>query len=669
MDQKNNWWGNYTVAYLITAISFLMLIGLIVGRLSGANINFALKFNTYSLLSIFSALVDIIIIYLVLSKRHFNMLTNWFVLFLIGATIMAMGEGLQRSSVFLPAALFWQNIYYLAFTLLPPVFYLFIVSYVYAEQKKFILLSAVLIFSWGVVGFFIGDGLIFHTIGSQVHLAHWGYFSNGTKYYNYTIIWSIMFYVLGSGMLLQFFKGNPSKTIKRQIIIFLVAFLAPFFAAVITNVILPAVIPNVVPPLATFVGAFSAAFIYYGIRRYQLFVLDFNIVAQNILDTLNEAVIITKPNTMIESMNLEAARLLGVSNSQLDQAKLSDYFDKTSWQQIVNRVKAAHGYRIESISNSRVTRQDKTQIPVRIAITQLLEEDSISAYIFVLANISELTNTITALEKSSAQINQQNTTLKQLEAQLREEKASVEQTVRIRTKELVEAQERLKAADQLKTEFIMLTSHNLRTPITIARGYVDALSQPMTQEEHDQAIKALAEGLTRLNQLVEELLTMSSIESGDQLKLENVNLKDILKPIIPEALALAKANNNQLNFNLKADDTIIKANLTLLQGAIRNVLNNACKFTKNGHITFSSFKDQSKVIITVEDTGIGIAADEIPKLFTKFHRASNVLSGQYEGRGVGLYISKLIIEEHHGQIHVNSQLNEGSTFTIELPAN
>ncbi|MHB1864622.1 MAG: ATP-binding protein [Candidatus Saccharimonadales bacterium] len=667
MDQKTNWWGNYAVAYLITAASFLLIAALAVNKLTHSSINFDLRFNVYSLLSLFSALVDIIIIGLVISRKRFSLMTNWFVLFLIGAAFMALGEGLQRSSIYLPAALFWQDIYYLCFTLLPPVFYLFIVSYVYAGQKKFILLSSVLIFCWGAVGFFIGDKQIFYVIGSHIHHASWGYFSDGTVPYNFTIIWSILFYVLGSGLLIQFFRSNPSKTIKKQVFIFLLAFIAPFLAAVITNVILPSSTPNTVPPLATFVGAFSAMLVYYGIRHYQLFVLDPDLVAQNILDTLNEAVIITRPNTQVESLNLEAARLLGVDQKTTERIKLSDYFTTNAWQEIINHVKKAHGYRIESISKSSIINRSKQEIPVRIAITQLWEEGEVSAYIFVLANISELSKSFDALAISAKQISAQNTTLKELEDQLREEKASVEETVRVRTKELVQAQERLKAADQLKSEFIMLTSHNLRTPITIARGYVDALNRPMTDEERNEALTAVGDSLKRLNQLVEDLLTMSSIEAGDQLNLKEVKLSDVLNPIIPEASELAKAKNIELITHMEADDTVIRANLPMLQGAIKNVLNNACKFTDHGQVELTARDKGDLVKISVSDTGIGIADDELPKLFSKFHRASNVLSGKYEGKGVGLYLAKLIINEHGGTISVQSQLNHGSVFTIELP--
>jgi len=130
--------------------------------------------------------------------------------------------------------------------------------------------------------------------------------------------------------------------------------------------------------------------------------------------------------------------------------------------------------------------------------------------------------------------------LRKLEARLREEKANVEAIVEFRTRALVDAQSKLKAADQLKTEFIMLTSHNLRTPLAIAKGYAEIITSeyPMTDEQKPM-LDGLNNGLSRLGKIVEDLLTISSIESGSMVTLNEISFQELVEPLIQEIKDLA----------------------------------------------------------------------------------------------------------------------------------
>ncbi len=669
MNLENNWWGNRNVAIILALLSLLLIIGIFLRITEIQGANFKLTFNVYALISFFAAAVDIVNIILVLVKKRYTAITNWFILFLLGATGMALAEGLQRSSSKVTGALFWQNIYFIFMVLLPPVFYLFTISYVYAGKKKFVLLSPVLIFTWSVLAFIAGNGgnQIYLNILGHIHDTPWGYISDQGPLYIIVIIWCALFYIFGTGLLIQFFKKNPSVLIKKQVRIFLLAFLMPVIVGLVTSVFIPPLFPNLIPPLTTLFGAISVVLIYYAIRRYQLFVLDPDIVAQNILDTLNEAVIITRPNMVIETVNNEALRMISIEKSQYGHIKLSHFFNRELWNVIITKINQSVGGNIEPIYKSLVKSHNDIEIPVRIAITPHREDGIVTAYIFVLTDISVLSKALDDLQTSNQEISNKNTKLIHLENQLREEKANVEHIVEIRTKALIEAQEKLKAADQLKSEFIMLTSHNLRTPISIASGSLELLQEPASKDTFNLAIEGLKDGLNRLRELVEDLLTISSIEYGDQFKLNPVTLDQIVNPLIQEVSDLAKVKHNKLILNLQDMDTKIMANSTLLKGAIHNILNNACKFTDNGSVTFSTKKKNNKIILSTSDTGIGIESSQIPQLFNKFHRASSALTSDYEGKGVGLYLSKLIIDEHHGKINVVSEPGKGSTFTIELP--
>lgn len=105
-----------------------------------------------------------------------------------------------------------------------------------------------------------------------------------------------------------------------------------------------------------------------------------------------------------------------------------------------------------------------------------------------------------------------------------------------------------------------------------------------------------------------------------------------------------------------------------MRSALGNLVDNAIKFTKdNGSVKVNARVNDGQFILTVTDTGAGIKSEEIPKLFTKFHRSTSESSYDYEGAGLGLYLSKLIIEQHGGKIDVKSELDKGSTFTVYLP--
>ena len=255
-----------------------------------------------------------------------------------------------------------------------------------------------------------------------------------------------------------------------------------------------------------------------------------------------------------------------------------------------------------------------------------------------------------------------------LSKQLAIEKDSVEQEVIARTRELREAQNRLLETDKMKTEFVTLTSHNLRTPLTIIRGNIELLGLPNLDNHKKSALlNDLSKSSQKLGELIEDLLTISTIEAGDGLVLEEIGVDKLLKPLALDAERLADATNNRLIKAIEPSQATIKANPTRLSSAITNILDNAFKFTHEGKITFATKTDDTNLIIAISDTGIGIDPSEIPKLFTKFHRATNTMQYNYDGEGVGLYLVKLIIEEHGGTISVMSTIGKGTTFTITIP--
>lgn len=230
---------------------------------------------------------------------------------------------------------------------------------------------------------------------------------------------------------------------------------------------------------------------------------------------------------------------------------------------------------------------------------------------------------------------------------------------------------KLRELDRLKSEFMMITSHNLRTPIAIMQGYIEMAENAKSVNELKGIVDIIEESVVRLHLLAENILTISTLETGKtSLNKTPVNLLEFMEAIGKEYGLLAKKKKLKWEFNNEVPkDTIIQLSSTNMRSALGNLVDNAIKFTKesSGSVSVNGQIKEGQFIFSVTDTGVGISGEELPGLFTKFHRSTSVSSYDYEGAGLGLYLSKLIIEQHGGTIEVQSELDKGSKFIVQLP--
>jgi signal transduction histidine kinase len=239
--------------------------------------------------------------------------------------------------------------------------------------------------------------------------------------------------------------------------------------------------------------------------------------------------------------------------------------------------------------------------------------------------------------------------------------------------------EQLKTSDEAQKMFINIAAHELRTPIQPILGLSSVLRSHKGNINQDELLDAIVRNAARLQRLSEDILDVTRIE-GKAFKLnkEMINLNDMILTVIKDyrnqIAKDAKKKNNIMNVKIlfeykegkgkQGKDLCILADSYRLTQVISNLLNNAIKFTKNGTITVGLEKqDNNKhVIVYVKDTGQGIAPEILPKLFTKFTSKSE------KGTGLGLFISKSIVEAHGGKISAeNNRHSKGATFTINLP--
>ncbi|MCX6745950.1 MAG: ATP-binding protein [Candidatus Parcubacteria bacterium] len=240
------------------------------------------------------------------------------------------------------------------------------------------------------------------------------------------------------------------------------------------------------------------------------------------------------------------------------------------------------------------------------------------------------------------------------------------------TKELQIANVQLRKLDKAKSEFISIASHQLRTPLTVIRGYISMIEQGdfgVVSHKVQQPLDRVYKSTMRIIGLVEDLLNISRIESG-RLKYDFIktDLITLVADVYDELKQQAKNKGLQFEF-IKPTKEIPQ--LVLDQGKIRevimNLIDNSIKYTDSGFVRVKLERDDDHVTFSVSDSGRGLATDEIPLLFQKFSRAKGAQLMHTEGTGLGLYIAKNIIAKHSGKIWVESPgPGKGSTFYIRF---
>lgn len=239
--------------------------------------------------------------------------------------------------------------------------------------------------------------------------------------------------------------------------------------------------------------------------------------------------------------------------------------------------------------------------------------------------------------------------------------------------ELEEANLRLKELDRQKSEFVSIASHQLRSPLTAMKGYSSMLlegSFGALGDKAREAVDRIFQSSQRLVVIIEDFLNLSRIEQGRmQYEFATVELRSLVETVVKEMEATAKNENLYLRFENDGKNYNITADAGKVRQVVSNVIDNAIKYTEVGGITISVQKDETtrKVLLSVKDTGIGVKAEVIPKLFQKFTRDKDAGKVNIMGTGLGLYVAKEIMIAHRGNIWVDSDgPGKGSTFYLEF---
>jgi len=227
-----------------------------------------------------------------------------------------------------------------------------------------------------------------------------------------------------------------------------------------------------------------------------------------------------------------------------------------------------------------------------------------------------------------------------------------------------------KELDTLKSDFVSTVSHDLRSPLTLMRGYATMLQMVGELNEQQQSyVKKMVGGVDNMTRLVNNLLDLGRIEAGIDLRLENVRANEVIDQVVAMLQPQAAQKNIQIVTDLSDIAPVeIEADSALLQQSIYNLVENAIKYTPvGGRVRVQLQLRSETMLLSVIDTGIGIAPLDLPRLFEKFYRSGRREAYQQHGTGLGLAIVKSIADRHGGRVWVESQLGKGSAFFFEIP--
>jgi len=232
--------------------------------------------------------------------------------------------------------------------------------------------------------------------------------------------------------------------------------------------------------------------------------------------------------------------------------------------------------------------------------------------------------------------------------------------------------ENLKSMENLRRELVGNVSHDLRTPLAVIHGYIETLmmkKEKLSTDERDKYLKIILESTEKLKKMVSELFELSKLESKQvNPKKEPFFINELIQDVVQKYLILARRKGVLIQSVISNNIKLVNADVALIERVLQNLIDNALKFTpEGGTITIKTLEQDSDVMIEVTDTGVGIPEEQIPFVFDRYHIGDKRLSLDKNNTGLGLAIVRKILEIHDATINLTSKLNQGTSFSFQLP--
>lgn len=398
-------------------------------------------------------------------------------------------------------------------------------------------------------------------------------------------------------------------------------------------------------------------------------IADLNLETLKLIETSNDFVFITDLTGQISLCNNQAVELLGYPSHELTARPIHSFMPDNQWAAIEKELDNN-----ALLKGAPVTLQGAGGKPVSGLLNALVMSDSEGTplgLVFMFRSLEEMKNLEQVISEQGREI-----------ADLRE---NIEQKVIARTGELEKTNRELEYANQLKARFIANMSHELRTPLNSILGFSDILLDRTfgdLTENQDRYIRNIYSSGKHLLELINNVLDIAKIEAGKyEMVYETFLVDDIINEVMSVMKPLAENKFIEIFVTMGEGVTAITADKVKLKQILYNLVSNAVKFTPDGgtvRVTVSEDKNPEKcfpgdaqdigcVQFSVQDTGIGIGPEDKERIFDEFEQAGALFSKKYGGAGLGLALTKKLVELHGGTILVESNLGEGSTFTFWIP--
>ena len=448
-----------------------------------------------------------------------------------------------------------------------------------------------------------------------------------------------------------------------------------FRTQIITGLIVAFLVAIGFRPLYEWLKRTTDAFLFKGEYLPQELMADITDVVSRTLDL--DVVIETLKDKITNALRIKKIEIIILKEDSFKKRKslekIVDYFKQQRDVLVLEEIKREYAEKINLEKKSYLI-DDLEKLNTALAIPLLVKEKLVG--IFLLRNKKSgdmFTNEdIKTLETIAAQagIAIENARLYE---EMKDFSKTLQKEVERQTKTLKDANVRLKQLDVAKSEFISLASHQLRTPLTIIKGYVSMILEGTwgtVEGGQKEQLEKIYSSNERLIKLVEDLLTVSRIESGRlEFDWKTIHFENMVDNVIKEFSQMVKNKKLYLKF-IKPKEALSKIRMDSLKirQVVQNLIDNAIHYTQKGGITIRLKEKKDKILFSIKDTGIGISPEEQVVLFEKFSRGRDVGKMHTEGVGLGLYLGAKMVEAHKGKIWVESEgENKGSTFYFELP--
>ncbi|HUF38196.1 MAG TPA: HAMP domain-containing sensor histidine kinase [Anaerolineales bacterium] len=252
---------------------------------------------------------------------------------------------------------------------------------------------------------------------------------------------------------------------------------------------------------------------------------------------------------------------------------------------------------------------------------------------------------------------------------LRSINRELDERVEARTYELAEANDRLTELDQLKSKFVSEVSHELRTPVSNLMIYLDILELENQPEQRTTYLSVLREETNRLTQLVNDVLDISHLDLGvySRSETEQIDLNTVIEKQVASLLVRAGVLGIKLDLKLSDQPVNVRGNNEQITRVVSNLLGNAIKYTEKGSIEVATSVEGDRVVLEINDTGMGIAPNDLDHIFERFYRGENVSQSTIPGTGLGLAIAHEIVESLGGRVQIDSHVGAGTQVTVQFP--